>query len=192
MHAWCTVPSVTHTSAYQPTCRVSTSAMAHHVCRAFFVPGATAESWNLTTPALRVLVRTDWVNRGPPNGSGWYPSIVAAPRYGTHRRPRPSMPQPFIPPPLMPQQHMPWQQLPQHLPPHPMNQQHAAQQQGPKMYQQQMPQQRLLQQHVAQQHVTQQGFQPQHSVSAQRPLASLLMRCSNNSPQTWCHHHLLK
>lgn len=104
--------------------------------RSFYVPGATAESWNLITPALRVLLRQDWVGRLPRDGSGWYPTPHAGPpRYGSRRRPPSHLMQPPFAP-HMPQQPQPWQQRPNFMPPQPMHQQAPQQQQ-----QQQIPQQ---------------------------------------------------
>ncbi len=113
----------------------------YRTCRGFFVPGAKGhESWNKVAPALRVLVRAEWLNWAPPNGTGWF--SASAPRLGTRR-------QSVRPPPLMPQHHMPWHQMPQqmqqHVPLHHMQQQMQQQemQQQQQMHQHQMHQQQL-------------------------------------------------
>jgi len=112
---------------------------AHKYCtrRGFFVPGAkNHDSWNKVAPALRVLVRAEWLNWAPPNGTGWF--AASAPRLGTRR-------QPVRPQPLMPQHHMPWHQLPQHM----HQQQHVPlhhMQQQMQLQQQQMHQQQVFQQ----------------------------------------------
>ena len=105
---------------------------AHKYCtrRGFFVPGAkNHDSWNKVAPALRVLVRAEWLNWAPPNGTGWF--AASAPRLGTRR-------QPVRPQPLMPQHHMPWHQLPQHM--------HQQQHVPLHHMQQQMHQQQVFQQ----------------------------------------------
>ena len=121
----------------------------HCTCRGFFVPGAKGhESWNKVPPALRVLVRAEWLNWAPPNGTGWF--SASAPRLGTRRQlVRP-------PPPVQPQHHMPWHQLPQqmqqqqHVPLHHMQQQmHQQQMQQQQMRQHQMHQQQMHQLQLA-------------------------------------------
>lgn len=128
--------------------------------RAFFVPGSKNESWNQVPPALRVLLRRDWVNSNPPDGTGWYHTAVA-PMYGARCRPRPAPVQPLIPHHPLPQQHMLWQQAPPRYPvlqqqqhgfPHHM--QHAQQPQQAQYVQQHHAQQ----QHMVAQQAQQQGF----------------------------------
>lgn len=115
--------------------------------RGFFVPGAKGhDSWNKVTPALRVLVRAEWLNWSPPNGTGWF--AASAPRLGTRR-------QSVRPPPFMPQHHTSWHQLPQHMPQQqhvPLHHmQHKMQLQQQQMQQQQMQQQQMHQQQMHQQ-----------------------------------------
>ena len=112
-------------------------------------------------PALRVLLRQDWLNSNPPDGTGWYHSAIA-PVYGSKRIPKQAPVQPFNPHHPLPQQQMLWQQGPVHLRPiqqqqhgflRPMH--HAQQPYPPSQHAQQA--QFVQQQHPWQQHmVTQQ------------------------------------
>lgn len=143
--------------------------------RGFFVPGAKGhDSWNKVTPALRVLVRAEWLNWSPPNGTGWF--AASAPRLGTCR-------QSVRPPPFMPQHHTSWHQLPQHMP----QQQHVPlhhMQQQMQLQQQQMQQQQMQQQQMHQQQMHQQQLAwPQQA-------AGVLPHMSQNTNMAYVPPHM--